>query len=119
MNKLQAATDTFKELALYYILLLLITAGMFTIIEGTSFLDSMYWAVTTSTSTGYGDVTPKTDAGKVLAMFLMPVSIFFLAPLAVVRLMQRVIKDENEFSHHEQEQMKADIAEIKRILMEK
>lgn len=116
MNKLQAATDTFRELAFYYFMLLLIASSLFTLIEGTSLMDSVYWAVATSTSTGYGDVSAKTAMGKVLSMLLMPFSIFFLGPLVVVRLMQSIIKDQNEFSHHEQEELKARLENIENLL---
>lgn len=36
-----------------------------------SFLDALYFAVSTSTTVGYGDVVPVTTAGRVLAIFAM------------------------------------------------
>ena len=33
--------------------------------------DSIYWAIVTLTTVGYGDVTPVTAIGKILATFIM------------------------------------------------
>jgi len=43
--------------------------------------DGLYWAVTTVTTTGYGDIVPTTETGKTLAMLLMLVGAAFLAIL--------------------------------------
>ncbi len=43
--------------------------------------DGLYWAVTTVTTTGYGDIVPTTETGKTLAMVLMIVGAAFLAVL--------------------------------------
>ena len=37
----------------------------------TSIPQSVYWAITTLTSTGYGDTVPQTPLGKMLAIFIM------------------------------------------------
>lgn len=43
----------------------------FYLIEGYSVLESIYLATETVTTVGYGDVTPKTDAGRIFAIFFM------------------------------------------------
>ncbi|MEZ5843539.1 MAG: cyclic nucleotide-gated ion channel [Hyphomicrobiaceae bacterium] len=44
-----------------------------------------YWAVTTLTTVGYGDVTPQTPFGRLFAMFTMVVGLCILAlPVAIV-----------------------------------
>ena len=43
--------------------------------EKVSFGDGIYWAVTTMTTVGYGDFSPKTSAGKVVAVVVMLVGI--------------------------------------------
>lgn len=35
------------------------------------FIDALWWSFSTATTTGYGDITPVTTAGKVLGIFLM------------------------------------------------
>lgn len=55
------------------ILALVLTSGIvgFIIIEGLSPLDSIYLTIATIATVGYGDITAKTSAGKVLAMFVI------------------------------------------------
>lgn len=49
----------------------LIGAIVFKIIEGISLLDAVYLTTQTVTSVGYGDVPPKTEAGKFFAIVFM------------------------------------------------
>ncbi len=102
MQKLRAATDTLKELAALYLVLILACTGLFMWLEGQDFTTSLYWAGATATSTGYGDITAKSAAGQLLAFFLMHVSIFGVAPLIVVRLVERLNEDRDAFTHEEQ-----------------
>lgn len=112
MNKLQAATDTLKELALAYVTLLLVFTLLFMAIEGHGFVNSLYWAGTTATSTGYGDISPKTTAGEMLALALMHLSIFGIAPLIVVRLIERINQDRDAFTHEEQVRILESLARL-------
>jgi len=88
-----------KKVLLYagiYILILWIIATiLFHEIEGISILDSFYWAVTTTTTVGYGDITPKTTAGKLISIFVMLSGIgvlgIFLASIAEI-LIEKSLK---------------------------
>src|SRR3954454_2376258 len=40
--------------------------------------DGIWWALTTMTTVGYGDISPKTDAGRAIAIVVMLVGIGFL-----------------------------------------
>jgi voltage-gated potassium channel len=43
--------------------------------------DGVWWAIVTVTTVGYGDITPKTDAGRVIAIVVMLSGIGFVAVL--------------------------------------
>lgn len=43
----------------------------FATVEHRSIAVGLYWAVTTATTTGYGDVTPRTPVGHVIAVLVM------------------------------------------------
>lgn len=53
----------------------LIGAGLFALTQHVPFTTALYWAVTTATTVGYGDVTPHTGAGRAIAVGLMLVAI--------------------------------------------
>ncbi|MCR4995423.1 MAG: ion transporter [Bacteroidales bacterium] len=78
---LQAIGRSFHKIAVYFlfVLVLVICLGtlMFIIESGapdSSFSDigtSIYWAITTLSTVGYGDITPVTTAGRFLSSFIM------------------------------------------------
>ena len=72
---IQSRTRIVVFLSTITILSFITGAGMY-LVEGpkhgfTSIPQSVYWAITTLTSTGYGDTVPITPLGKLLAIFIM------------------------------------------------
>ena len=63
--------------------------------EFPSMWDGVWWATSTITTVGYGDVTPHTDSGRVIAIFMMVSGIGFVA-LLTAAVAERFIRDERE-----------------------
>jgi voltage-gated potassium channel len=54
-------------------------AGAFAATQQLPFSTGLYWAITTATTVGYGDVTPRNAAGRVIATLVMLTTIPLLA----------------------------------------
>ena len=51
------------------------------ITEGKTFADSLWWSFVTATTVGYGDISPSTNIGRIIAAILMLVGIGFVGML--------------------------------------
>lgn len=116
VERLVSSTDTFKELLALYIAVLLVASLAFCYLEDKSFGDSLWWAFVTAMTVGYGDIVPVTTAGRIVGGLLMHLVPLFVIPLVIVRLLKAFVRDEHEFTHAEQEKIKADLAAIKKAL---
>ena len=73
-----------------------LTGGVaFASVENISAGNGIYWALTTMTTVGYGDYSPKTAEGKAIAISVMLVGIGF-ATLLVGAITERFIRPEVE-----------------------
>jgi voltage-gated potassium channel len=59
------------RLALLGVLCVLLGAAAFSATQGVGYGTGLYWAITTATTVGYGDVTPRNTAGRVAASAVM------------------------------------------------
>lgn len=51
--------------------LILIMAAIYSVTESTSYANSLWWAIVTATTVGYGDISPHTILGRIAAVLLM------------------------------------------------
>ncbi|AVD99322.1 hypothetical protein SEA_BILLNYE_148 [Streptomyces phage BillNye] len=97
--------NTTHMLVLTIIGTILVSSVVFSLTEGVSLFDGVYWSVVTMSTTGYGDLSPESIVGKAYTMLLMLWSVFFLVPSAVAQIIMKFIHNRNEFTHEEQEKI--------------
>lgn len=74
-------TNGFRSALYVSVVLILISATMYSIAENVAFVDSIWWAVVTTTTVGYGDISPQTPLGRIAAILLMFLGIGFIGIL--------------------------------------
>jgi voltage-gated potassium channel len=107
------ATNTVGELLLAYAVLLALGAGGYALFEGKPFIDALWWACVTASTVGYGDMYPVTVGGRIVAVLVMNLTILFILPLLIGRIIETLIEDRHEFTDGEQRQLMTDVASIK------
>lgn len=80
----------FFQIFIILTIVLISFAYLFSHYEKISFFKSMYWALTTASTVGYGDIVPKNNIGRIIAMGLMVIGVsiigVFLAGLSSIVL---------------------------------
>lgn len=74
-------TNNFSFVLWVTIFTVIIGALGFSAIENKSFTDGLWWSFVTVTTVGYGDMSPSTGIGRVLASILMIIGIGFIGML--------------------------------------
>lgn len=74
--------------------------------------DGLYWALTTVTTVGYGDLSPETDAGRVIAVAVMLTGIGFVAMLTAAVAERFVAPDVHEEVESEEALLETQLAAI-------
>lgn len=82
--------------------------------QGLTTWDGIWWAVTTVTTVGYGDIEVKSDGGRIIAMMIMLVGIGFVALLTAF-IADRFIHQQNEVEDKE-DRLLAELQEIRQRL---
>lgn len=76
--------DGIKYAALVAVGTVIVGGAIFGVIEhesGVTTWDGVWWAITTVTTVGYGDIAPESDTGRMIGMLIMFVGIGFVALL--------------------------------------
>ncbi len=90
---------------------LLAAALLFSIFEGKSFMDGLWWAVITGWTVGYGDLYPETIPRRILCMvYIFWFSLLWL--IVAAHILAATLIDRNAFTNEEQETIKASLLEI-------
>ena len=93
-------------------------AAQYAFVSGEFFTlwDGIWWAVTTVTTVGYGDLYPTTVQGRIIGIALMFIGISFLS-LLTAAIASRFVKDDRSEEHQQLVEMlrriEADVAELK------
>lgn len=102
---------------LTFLLLFTIAGGVYSMIEGKGPIEGQWWAIVTGSTTGYGDQYPVTMYGRLTAAILMVATQWWLTPIWTALLVVYLMPDPNEWTHAEQEEVKAELREIKQLLL--
>lgn len=100
---------TIKALICLYLFTVGASAVSFAMFEGVDIARSIWWAFTTATTVGYGDISPATTGGMVTGVILMHAVPFLITPLLTAYVASGLIVDRDAFTHEEQEEIKTNI----------
>lgn len=88
--------NSFHYITLVTVLLISFSGIIFGWIENRDVFEGMWWAVTTVTTVGYGDLYPESNTGRLFATFLMIIGIAFVSILTGNISSYFVARDANE-----------------------
>ena len=82
----------YRDLLITTFLVIIIGGIVFKTLEGWRWIDAFYFCIITLTTVGYGDIAPKTDAGKIFNMF------YILLGLGLILAFVKTVYDHYEFT---------------------
>jgi voltage-gated potassium channel len=106
-----------RTLIASYLLMIMVSGVIYAWVEDKSAGDSVWWAIVTASTVGYGDISPTTWEGRTIAALLISTMVLLVIPLITAHFASRLIVDNDAFVHEEQEQLKADVRRM-RVLLE-
>jgi voltage-gated potassium channel len=106
-----------RTLILSYLLLIVICGFLYHTFEReTTIGDSVWWAVVTASTVGYGDISPATWEARIVAAVLISVMVLLVIPLITAHFASKLIVDTDAFGHEEQEELKENLRRVRTLL---
>lgn len=93
-------------------ILLLLSSGIYDLAEGKNVWDSVWWALITATTVGYGDTYPVTVLGRAAALGLVISMVIFFIPMVTAGFASKLIVNRDAFTHEEQEELKSLLRQV-------
>jgi voltage-gated potassium channel len=112
LNVLLRVANSAKLTVLSFLVLLVVSAGLYSLFEEKNVGDSIWWAVVTASTVGYGDTYPTHAAGRILAGILISAMVLLVIPLITAHFASKLIVDQDAFRHEEQEEIKTNLRAI-------
>ena len=107
-----------KLLTFAFLLFLMVESLLYAFFERKDFLESVWWALITATTVGYGDAYPATPGGRLVAVTLVLGMILFLIPMITASIVSKLLINRDVFTHEEQEEVKSILREIRQHQIE-
>jgi voltage-gated potassium channel len=108
-----------RTLILSYLTLIVICGVLYHFFEpDASIGDAVWWAVVTASTVGYGDISPETWQARLLAAMLISIMVLLVIPLITAHFASKLIVDTDAFRHEEQEELKQNLREVRRLIEE-
>ncbi|MEV4620076.1 potassium channel family protein [Asanoa sp. NPDC049573] len=107
-----------RTLMLSYALMIIVAAALYSVFEDVGVGDSVWWAVVTASTVGYGDISPDTWQARAIAVVLISTMVLLVIPLITAHFASKLIVDTDAFRHEEQEELKNNLRVVRRLLEE-
>ncbi|ASZ74807.1 cAMP-dependent Kef-type K+ transporter [Mycobacterium phage Phabba] len=116
MSKIHDATGSVAKVGLWAVGFTVAGTLAYSLFEHVTPFESLYWAIVSGSSTGYGDYSPATVGGRVVTIVYLVIMLWVVTPVLTARIAAYMIVNNDAWTDNEQETLKQDIADIKRKL---